>query len=197
MGKALTSDVIKLIRVRGSFLRLYKPKAFEEGQEPRFEATFLLDPTAEAHKAQIAAVKAATSALVKAKWGEKPPGLKLCFGLADNDEKKARYDGYKGMWYIASANTTRPGVVDRNRQPVAEGQKQTPYSGCYVNTNITLWTQDNKFAKAIRCNLRIVQFNEDGQAFGGGAAPDADDEFEALGDAPGAKSSAPVDDSEF
>jgi hypothetical protein len=67
-----------------------------------------------------------------------------------------------------------------------------------VNTNVTLWTQDNKFGKAIRANLRIVQFVKDGKAFSGSAPANADDEFEALGDSPSGKGGATsVDDDEL
>ena len=41
------------------------------------------------------------------------------------------------------------------------------YSGCYVNTNITLWPQDHSVGgKGVNANLRIVQFFRDGDAFG-------------------------------
>jgi hypothetical protein len=194
MSKSLTSEIIKLKNARGSFLRLWVPKAFQEGQTPRYEGTFLLDPSNAEHAAVITQIKSEATKLVKAKWGEKPPGLKLCFGLADSDETKAKYDGYAGMFYITTANTTKPTVVNGARQEVAEGARGAPYSGCYVNTNITLWTQDNKFGKAIRGNLRIVQFAKDGPAFSGSAAPRAEDEFEAIGDQPGAATSITDDD---
>lgn len=182
MAKSKTSEVVKLKNVRGSFLRLFKPKAFQEGQTPRYEATFLLDPTNAEHAAAIAQLRAEAKKLIAAAWGEKPAGLKLCFGDADKDETKSKYDGYKGMFYVTTANTERPGVYGRQRQPVAEGDREAPYSGCYVNTNITLWTQDNKFGKAIRANLRIVQFAKDGEAFSGAAPARAEDELEALED---------------
>jgi len=141
--KALTSEVIKLVDWRLSFARLWKPKAFQEGQEPRFEATFLGDPSNEAHKAQIQAIKDAGKALAKAKWGDVPEDLKLSYGFADNNPVKKKYDGYPGMFYLASANTTKPTVIPRNKENGAwvqckEGVGEAPYSGCYVNTNITL-----------------------------------------------------------
>lgn len=186
MAKALTSEIIKLKKVRGSFLRLWVPKAFQEGQAARYEGTFLLDPTNAEHKAMIDTIKSETVKLIKAKWGEKPAGLKLCFGMANDDPMKSKYDGYKDMFYVTTANTTKPTVVNAGRVEVAENVKGAPYSGCYVNTNITLWTQDNKFGKAIRGNLRIVQFAADGPAFSGAAPARAEDEFEAIGDTVGA-----------
>lgn len=186
MAKSSTSDIIKLKNVRLSFPHLWKPKAFEEGQTPKYQATFLLDPSNKEHAALISQVKEAAKALTTKHWGEKPAGLKLCFGLADNDEKKAKYNGYPGMWYIAASNEDRPQVYNRRLAPVAETDKQAPYAGCYVNTNITLWTQDNKFAKAIRCNLRIVQFVDDGESFGGAPVVRAEEELELLEDKPAA-----------
>lgn len=178
MAKAPTSDVIKLKNVRLSFARLWKPKAFQDGQDPRFEATFLLDPTNATHAATINEIKAAASKMIK-ESGLDARSFKLCFGRGD--EKP--YDGWAGMVYLASNNKTRPTVVDRNRNPVAEGDAQAPYSGCYVNASITLWLQNNQYGKRINANLRAVQFSEKGEAFGVQAAR-AEEEFEALGDAP-------------
>lgn len=193
MSKSLTSEIIKLKNVRLSFPRLDKPKAFQEGQTPRFEASFLLDPTDAAHAEMIKQIRAAATALMKAKWDQKPAGLKLCYGLADENEVKAKYDGYKGMFYIATANTTRPTVVNRLREPVTVGQPEFPYGGCRVNTNVTLWTQDNGFGKGIRGNLRIVQFFNNDKAFSGAAPPNPDDEFEAYKDAK-TSGATPADD---
>lgn len=183
MAKSKTSPIIKLIEWRGSFLQLDKAKSFKPGQDPRYEATFLADPTREDHAKQIAELKAAAVELIKLQWGEKPAGLELCFGLADLHPKKSKYDGYKGQFYLVTANSEKPGVFNRTLEPVSPGNKQWPYSGAHVNTNVTLWCQDNAFGKAIRANLRIVQFNKDGTPFGAGQA-DPNKEFTALGDAP-------------
>lgn len=186
MAKSITSEIIKFKSVRLSFAQLDKPKAFKPGQDPRFEATFLLDPSSEEHKTQIRTLMAEADKLVKLKWGNdadlkdnKPEGLQLCFGLANKNPKKAKYDGYKDMFYVVTANKDRPTIVTRDREAVVPGHKQWPYSGCYVNTNPTLWVQDNGFGIAIRANLRIVQFVDDGKPFGAGSA-NADDEFEKL-----------------
>jgi hypothetical protein len=196
VAKSKTSPVIKLVEWRGSFLQLDKAKSFKPGQDPRFEATFLGDPTREDHAKQIAEINFNAIELIKAQWGEEflaivrdkkkkgePTGLEMCFGLADLHPKKSKYDGYKGQFYIVTANSDRPTVVSRGLEPVVPGNKQWPYSGAYVNTNVTLWCQDNWFGKAIRANLRIVQFNKDGTPFGAGQA-DANKEFTALGDLP-------------
>jgi Protein of unknown function (DUF2815) len=175
-----TSNAIKLGSgtnpVRLSFARLFNAKPFAPGQTPRFEASFLLDPSNKEHAATIATIKEEAKKLVIGA-GLNPKDFKLCFGPG---EQKS-YDGYEGMFFVTSANTTRPTVVDRNRNPVAESDAQAPYSGSYVIGSVTLWLQNNAYGKRINANLRAVQFVKDGPAFG--VAPvKADEEFEALGD---------------
>ena len=75
MAKSETSEIIKIKNARGSFLRLFKPKAFQEGQTPRFEGTFLLDPTSPEHAETIKAIKEEAKKLIAAQWGEKPKKL--------------------------------------------------------------------------------------------------------------------------
>lgn len=188
-----TSKTIKIKNARLSFARLFEPKAFTEGQKPRYEATFLLDPSDKAHQAIIDEIIATANDLVEQEWdGSAPKALACCFQYADGEtvielgsEQKAKwrgqpkeYDGYDGMFFLSSNNQTRPTVVDQKLVPlVAEDAK--PYSGCYVNGSITLWTQDNQYGKRINANLRAVQFVKDGEAFGVKQAA-AEEEFDVI-----------------
>lgn len=175
-NKAVTSEKIHLKNVRLSFARLYKPKAFREGQDPRFEATFLLDPSNAEHAATIKQVKTTIAEVGKKVYGT-IEGMKHC--LVKGDSKG--YDGYKGMIAIPSHNKVRPAVVNKKNELVAEGEPQAPYSGCYVNATITLWAIKNGFDPRVSANLRGVQFLRDGEAFG--VRPvDPNEEFEAFED---------------
>lgn len=176
MAKSKTSDLIPLKTVRLSFPVLWRPKAFEPGKDPQYQATFLLDPSDRDHAAQITSIKRAAKAVAMEAFGEVPPGLKKCFGLANKHPNKSKYDGYKDMFYISTGNTNRPTLVDRKRQDLEESDGVL-YAGCYVNTNVSLWTYDHpKGGKGIAGNLRIVQFVKDGEAFGN--APAKADELE-------------------
>ena len=62
MAKNVTSEKIPLTNVRLSFPALDKPKAFKEGIEPKFEASFLLDPTNKDHAAAIAKISPSLTA---------------------------------------------------------------------------------------------------------------------------------------
>lgn len=177
-----TSEVIKLFGVRLSYAKLFTAQSFEEGQEPRFEAAFLFDPSNVDHASKIKEIKIEARNLMVEAFGAnfKPQDLRgVCFG--DGDKKQKIPEGYAGMWYLNAANTTRPAVANRTGTTVVQGDPQTPYSGCYVNATITLWAQNNKYGKRINGNLRGVQFVRDGDAFGQAPAS-AESEFEALED---------------
>lgn len=183
MSKAPTSDKITLGTgsdpIRFSFLAIDKPKSFDQNTQAKYQATALLDPSNKAHAATIKQLQDAAADLLKQAGLEREDLLSVCFGNGD----KKKYDGYKGMIFLQASNEVRPTLVDRNRNPVAPGDKQFPYSGAHGILTCTLWLQNNKFGKRINANLRALQFVKDGPAFG--VAPvNADDEFEALGDGP-------------
>lgn len=165
---SITSDVIKLKNVRLSFPHLFKAKRFDDNQDAKYQATFLLDPTDKDHAKMIKEIKTQAKKVLEAKFGEVPDKdeLKLCYGLADNHPKKKKYEGYKGKFYIATSNTIAPTCIDRRKQEVIEADGVL-YAGCYVNTNITLWPQDHPIGgKGVNANLRIVQFYQDSEPFG-------------------------------
>lgn len=174
------SDKITLKNVRLSFPRLFEARAFQEGQKPRYEATFLLDPSDKEHARQIKEIKQAALKVAREKWGKDiPKNLKKNFGLAD--EEGLEYDGYEGMFFFRSAlpaDRGRPPVVDRRKSPIT-AEDGVIYAGCYVNATVSVWAQDNNYGKRINGTLRAVQFVKDGEAFG--APPvDADEEFDEL-----------------
>ncbi len=172
---------ITLLNVRLSFAQIYTAKSVNDG-EPRFSCSFLLDKDKDAK--QIEALKKAIADITKEKFkGKSLPADKLC--LRDGDERE--FDGYANTMFVSAANSKRPNVVNRSRGAVADGEPQSPYSGCYVNGVIRLWAQDNKFGKRINASLEAVQFVKDGDAFGappvdlGSALPDLpDDEDDAV-----------------
>ena len=177
---SITSEVIALRNVRLSFPVLWKAKAFSADQEAKFQATFLLDPSDKEHARYIKQIKKAAKEVLIEKFGEMPDkdDYKLCFGLAKNHPKKKKYDGYEGMFYIATSNQTQPTLIDRQKNEVVQADGVL-YAGAYVNTNITLWPQDHpQGGKGVNANLRIVQFFKDGEAFGN--APASADEMDEV-----------------
>lgn len=167
-----TTGRIVLKDVRLSFPSLFKRASFD-GQEGKFEATFLIDK----NDPQLKKIEAAMNAKLNDYFkGKVPKGLKSC--LNDGDEKD--YDGYAGMMSLKAASNKRVTIIDRDKTPLAE-EDNKPYAGCYVNASIDFWVQDNNYGKRINCNLVGVQFSKDGEPFGAGAI-DATDDFDEIDD---------------
>ena len=165
---------IVLKNVRLSFPSLFKKASFD-GQEGKFEATFLLNK--ETHAETIKEIQDA----IKTKIAEDLKGAKLgadkiC--LKDGDE--IDYDGYAGHCSIKGSNSKRPLVIDRDKTPLTEDDNKL-YAGCYVNAIIELWAQNNSYGKRINANLLGVQFFADGEPFGDGVKASVDD-FDAFAD---------------
>lgn len=187
--KAPTSGKIVVKNVRLSFERLYVSKAFQPGQDARYEATGLIDPSVAGSvvvtdkgttkiegAAGVKFLKETSIRLAKeANNGVLDPELKLCFGKGD----KKSYDGYAGMIYIATHNKPKPEVRNRQGLLVEAGKPGAPYSGSYGNLIITLWGQNNQYGKRVNANLLGWQFVRDGEAFSGLAKVDVEDDFEA------------------
>ncbi len=175
------NDAMKLSikNARLSFSNLFEPRAFEEGQEKKYGATFLIPKDSpQVKEIEKAILEAATT-----KWGAKAKATldslrgnsqKYCF--TDGDLKD--YDGYEGHMALSAKNAKRPLIIDRDKTPLT-AEDGRPYDGSYVVASIELWMQDNKWGKGVRATLRGVQFYKDGDAFAGGA-PASEDEFDDL-----------------
>lgn len=210
-SEVITSEKV-YVRSRLAFVRLDKPKAFEEGQDPRFETSFLVDPSEKA-KGSVPANEVGLAALTvivktaakiaKAKWGVTPrevlrvaseigiPGVKYDPKAKDDKIKfdclysgdTKEYDGFAGNWVLATHNKNKPAVANRAGEAVLPGEDEFPFSGSFGRGSVTFWTQDNKYGRRIGVNLRGVQWIRTGEAFGAGAI-DPSDEFGALEDGP-------------
>lgn len=168
--------------VRLAFPVLFEAKSFE-GSDPAFSAALLIDPVKQ--KALIAQLQANMMKVAKEKWGDKADAIykgiaakdQLC--LHDGDTK-AEYDGFEGMMFVNTRSKVRPLTIDRDKSSLTEADGK-PYGGCYVNASIEIWAMENQYGKRINAQIRGVQFEKDGDAFGAGGAADVDefDEIEA------------------
>jgi hypothetical protein len=172
---------ITLKNVRLSFPQLFKATQVNGEGKPAFSAAFLIagdDP-------QVDEINDAIEQVALEKWEKKANTILSTIRGKDqaclhNGDLKAQYEGFEGNYYISARAYSKPLVIDRNKQVLAEDSGK-PYGGCYVNASIELWAQDNQWGKRINATLRGVQFLRDGDAFAG-SAPASEDEFEDLGD---------------
>lgn len=174
---AADPNVIKLTNVRLSYPQLFVAKPPEEGKEPEFSATFLLNK--KQHKAIIDLIEKTTERVALDEFKKK---VKLNrTPLRDGNERSDK-EGYGDeVMFVGARNKKRPPVVDRDLTPLtAEDSK--PYAGCYVNATIRLFAFDHKVGgKGVSASLRAVQFVRDGESFGAGPV-NAEEEFEPVAD---------------
>lgn len=173
--------IIMITNARLTFPDIWKPTAFEQGQELKYKAGFLVP---KANTKLMKDIEAGILHVAREAWKDKAAAeLKNIrnvpnkFFLLDGDSKS--YDGYADAWCINASNKKRPTIKDRDNSPLTEADGR-PYAGCYVNASVEIWAQDNKWGKAIRASLRGIQFVKDGDAFTAGTVA-KDDEFEDLG----------------
>lgn len=163
---------ITIKNARLSFPSLFN-KAVFNGQEGKYEATFLFPKTDT--KTYDTIMKAIEDTKTEHKLG-KVPASKLC--IKDGDE--IEYDGYEGMWAVKAGNTKRPLLIDGQKVPVVEEDNKL-YAGCFCNAIISLWAQNNDFGKRVNANVLGVQFTKHGEPFGDAVVADSD-EFDEIED---------------
>lgn len=172
--------------VRLSFPHLFTPQAGTDGGEPKYNATFIIEPGSANAKALAKAVEQ----VAKEKWADKAAGVlaqlrktdKVCYREEEKTNQSGDvYAGFEGAHWISASDKVRPTVIDRDKSPLTAADGK-PYGGCYVNAILDVWAQDNAYGKRVNASLKGVQFVKNGDAFSGGA-PASADEFDVV-DAP-------------
>lgn len=170
-------------RVRLSFVHLFKPYAFQVGQEEKYSCTILVPKTDTDTMARLnAAVEAAKQKGVNDKWGGVMPPV-VPTPIYDGDGVKPS-DGMpfgpecKGHWvFTASAKADYPPeIVDGNGNPIIN--QSEIYSGIYGRVNVTFFPYAFGGKKGVGCGLGPVQKLSDGETLGG-SAPSAAQAFGA------------------
>ena len=172
---------VKLTKVRLSFPDIFVPVAYPGTDRLRYNATFLIEPGSANDKAIQAAIDfEATNTwgdkAVKTLSGMKGNANKYCY--LDGDTKE--YDGYAGLKYLAAHSTVRPLVIDRDKSPLTSADGR-PYAGCYVTAFVAIYCQkgDNP---GVRASFSGIQFQSNGESFGGGGKSASPDQFDVLPD---------------
>ena len=170
--------------VRLSYVHLFEPYSFDDGQEAKYSCVLLIPKS---DKATVAKLKAAYEAAVEkgkaTKWkGKVPKGLAI--PLRDGDDDPT-YEGeeFEGHWILRASSRNKPGVVERHDPHVAIEDSTRVYSGCYARVSLNMFPYDAAGNKGVSAGLNNVQFLRDGESLGGRsrAADDfalADDEGE-------------------
>jgi hypothetical protein len=193
---------------RAAFSHFHKPNARTDRKtgvangKPKFKTEILLDPSNREQAATIAEIKQETVRALNHRFKDENgngkftlqmledlanatrsiPNFYLPWGYGNKlpEFNKKIYDGYADMFFLKLADENRPNLLNREGNPVVEGDAQCPYAGCYVAGTTTLYSYDNT-SRGAGANLRTIVFMRDGTAFGGGQE-NAQQAFAAIGD---------------
>lgn len=161
-------------KVRLSFVHLFKPYAFQPGQEEKFSTTILVPKNDPETKAKIdAAMSAAIEKGIKDNWnGVRPPILNT--PVYDGDGTRPS-DGMpfgeecKGHWVFTASSKVDypPEIVDVSGNRIISPSEI--YSGIYARVHVNFYPYAFGGKKGIGVGLGPVQKISDGEPLGGGA----------------------------
>ena len=183
MAKTTVKNPCKVItgpKTIFSYLNVNEPKVPLGGGTPKYSVSLII-PKSDVttyNKIQAAIRAAYEEGQGKLRGaGKSVPALEdIKLPLRDGDKKGD--DAYKGCWYINANSTTKPGVVDADRQPIIETSEL--YSGIVGRASITLYAFNTNGNKGIAAGLNNLQKLADGTPLGGHSR--AEDDFADLDD---------------
>jgi len=161
-------------KVRLSFVHLFKPYAFQPGQEEKFSTTILVPKSDTETKAKIdAAMSAAIEKGIKDNWnGVRPPILNTPVYDGDGTRPSDGMpfgDECKGHWVFTASSKIDypPEIVDVSGNRIISPSEI--YSGIYARVHVNFYPYAFGGKKGIGVGLGPVQKVSDGEPLGGGA----------------------------
>ena len=176
------TKVITGPKTRFSYLNVNEPKTPLGGGTPKYSVSLIIPKSDTATVAKIkAAIKAAyDEGQSKLKGNSKfvPELEDLKTPLRDGDKERKGDEAYEGCYFVNANSTTKPGVVDGDRNPILETSEL--YSGIYGRASINFYAFNSNGNKGIACGLNNLQKLADGEPLGGHSR--AEDDFADLDD---------------
>lgn len=155
---------------RLSYTHVFAKYAPEGGADGKYMTNILIPKTEKKTIAAIeAAIEAAKEQAVKSKWGGKLP-KKLDTPLRDGDEKEDEI--YHDHYYLNAKSNTRPGVVDKQGNPIMD--EEEIYSGVWCYFSISFYGYDVSGNRGVACGLNNLKKYKDDDRLGGRASADSD-----------------------
>lgn len=164
-------------KVRLSYVNIFEPRAIAEGQDKKYSLCILIPKSDVDTLRKIKTAVEAAKEAGKSLWGGKiPPNLKL--PLRDGDVDRPDQPEYAGHYFLNASSKQKPGIVDKNVQPILDSTEV--YSGCYGRVSINFFPFNQAGNKGVGCGLQNVQKLADGEPLGGRSR--AEDDFDPVND---------------
>lgn len=167
------NDDIVLRDVRVCFPQIWEKKSVM-GSEPRYSATFLIDPVQNADALKALAEGIDYLVDTDKKLDGVRPKAKLCLKDGDalnadaRDEGKREYDEFAGQMVLRTAQTRSLLVFDENNKKLEFGvDGEDCYGGMVVTALVDLYAWAFQGSKGISASLSAIKLVRDGERFGG------------------------------
>ena len=160
---------------RVSFPAVFEPSSYQGG-DPKYSVVGLFYPYkfTEADKKAWASMQAIADAASKDKFKKAVKDLPGNFKKPiRSGAEKEHLEGYNvpGCMFATFSSKQRPGIVDRNKQPILT--EEDFYPGCWARATITAYPYDN-VGKGVAFGLHNLQKLGDDENFTGRVAAEED-----------------------
>lgn len=143
--------------------QLLVPKAFEEGQQPKYSCTILLPPD---HPA-IELIEAAAEAAAVTRWGKKADWPKQLRGINRDPIIKACEDYPAigklppGWCFVRASSTEPPGIVGPDVEEIAKQDlRREIYSGRHANLSLQSFAYQRMTGSGVSLGLGNIQLTK-------------------------------------
>ena len=171
------TKVITGPRTRFSYLNANEPKTPIGGGTPKYSVSLIIPKsdtvTVEKIKAAIQAAYDEGQGKLKGNSKTVPALEDLKTPLRDGDRERKGDEAYANAWFINANSTTKPGVVDADRNPILDSSEL--YSGIIGRASISFYAFNSNGNRGIACGLNNLQKLSDGTPLGGHSR--AEDDF--------------------
>lgn len=168
---------IKTGKVRFSYLHVFEPHAFREGDEPKYSVSIIVPKS---DTATIDAInKAVKQALQdgKAKFGGKIP-TNFSHPLRDGDDERPDDEAYSNSYFFNANSKTKPSVaIAKDGELYIIEDPEVLYSGCYGKVTVDFYPFNVDVNKGVACGLGNLLKLADGDPLGV-VKPSATQDFE-------------------
>ena len=160
-----------------SYLTVNEPKTPLGGGTPKYSVSLIIPKsdtvTVEKIKAAIQAAYDEGQSKLKGSSKVVPALEDLKTPLRDGDKERKGDDAYKNSYFINANSTSKPGVVDADRNPILDSSEL--YSGIIGRASINFYAFNSNGNRGIACGLNNLQKLADGTPLGGHSR--AEDDF--------------------
>ena len=160
-----------------SYLTVNEPKTPLGGGTPKYSVSLIIPKsdtvTVEKIKAAIQAAYDEGQSKLKGNSKTVPALEDIKTPLRDGDKERKGDEAYKGCYFVNANSTTKPGVVDADRNPILDSSEL--YSGIIGRASINFYAFNSNGNRGIACGLNNLQKLSDGTPLGGHSR--AEDDF--------------------